>query len=96
MKTLLKDITIEKSNGRFYTPDFIVCNILDMSGYYGNAILQKHVIDNSCGDGAFLVEIVRRYCEAASNAGLSKDETLWNFSTQYRTVFFAGSTDAAC
>ena len=80
MKTLLKDITIEKSNGRFYTPDFIVCNILDMSGYYGNAILQKHVIDNSCGDGAFLVEIVRRYCEAASNAGLSKDETAQQLS----------------
>lgn len=74
MKTLLKDITVEKSNGRFYTPDFIVCNILDMSGYYGNAILQKHAIDNSCGDGAFLIEIVRRYCKAASSTGLSSAE----------------------
>ena len=80
MKTLLKDITIEKSNGRFYTPDFIVCNILDMSGYYGKAILQKHAIDNSCGDGAFLVEMVRRYCEAANIAGLSKDETAQQLS----------------
>lgn len=75
MKTLLKDITIEKSNGRFYTPDFIVRNILDLSGYYGHAILQKHAIDNSCGDGAFLVEMVQRYCNAAKNAGLTLDET---------------------
>lgn len=80
MKTLSKNITIEKSNGRFYTPNFIVCNILDMSGYYGNTILRKHAIDNSCGDGAFLVEMVRRYCEAANNAGLSKDETAQQLS----------------
>ena len=32
--------------------------------YTGNKILKKHVIDNSCGDGAFLVNIVKRYiCE---------------------------------
>lgn len=74
MITAIKDITNEKSNGRFYTPDFIVNNVLDMSGYYGNAILKKHVMDNSCGDGAFLVEIVRRYCKAASNVGLSPEE----------------------
>lgn len=74
MKTATKDITNEKSNGRFYTPDFIVNNVLDMSGYYGNAILKKHVMDNSCGDGAFLMEIVHRYCKAASNVGLSPEE----------------------
>ena len=27
-------------------------------------ILRKHIIDNSCGDGAFLQEIVQRYCVA--------------------------------
>lgn len=74
MKTATKDITSEKSNGRFYTPDFIVNNVLDMSGYYGNAIFKKHVMDNSCGDGAFLAEIVRRYCEAANNVGLPPEE----------------------
>ena len=69
-----KNISIEKSNGRFYTPGFIVQNILDMSGYYGAGIVKKHVIDNSCGDGAFLVEIVKRYCENAKQAGLSNEE----------------------
>lgn len=80
MKTLLKNITIEKSNGRFYTPNFIVCNILDMSGYYGHAILQKHAIDNSCGDGAFLVEMVRRYCETAVKEGFSSEEIAYQLS----------------
>ena len=36
--------------------------ILDVAGYCNGNISRRHVIDNSCGDGAFLVEIVRRYC----------------------------------
>lgn len=55
-------LSTEKLNGRFYTPEFIVNNILDLSGYHGQTILKKHAIDNSCGDGAFLVAIVDRYC----------------------------------
>ena len=51
-----------KENGRVYTPDYIVKNILELAVYKKN-ILQKHIIDNSCGDGAFLVEIVKLYCE---------------------------------
>lgn len=52
-----------KDNGQIYTPDFIVKNMLDFSGYYGPSILGKNIIDNSCGNGAFLVEIVKRYCK---------------------------------
>ncbi len=52
-----------KKSGQVYTPDYLVCDILDTAGYYGN-ILSKHVIDNSAGDGAFLQEIVKRYCNA--------------------------------
>ncbi|MBO4736317.1 MAG: N-6 DNA methylase, partial [Paludibacteraceae bacterium] len=51
-----------KKHGRVYTPNYIVNLILDFGGYNSTEILQKHVIDNSCGDGAFLVEIVNRYC----------------------------------
>lgn len=61
METIV--LSTEKLNGRFYTPRFIVENVLDLSGYHGQAILKKHVIDNSCGDGAFLVAIVERYCK---------------------------------
>lgn len=51
-----------KQHGRVYTPDYLVKVILDFGGYDKPIILKKHVIDNSCGDGAFLMEIVRRYC----------------------------------
>lgn len=47
-----------KKHGRVYTPNFLVCTILDFGGYHSKKILRKHVIDNSCGDGAFLVELL--------------------------------------
>lgn len=53
-----------KTYGRVYTPKFLVDVILNHTEYtsYDN-IVGKHIIDNSCGDGAFLTEIVRRYCK---------------------------------
>lgn len=51
-----------KKHGRVYTPHYIVNLILDFGGYNSAEILKKHVIDNSCGNGAFLVEIANRYC----------------------------------
>lgn len=63
MKTMVNEITAEKESGRFYTPTYIVDHILNLSGYHGETILDKHVIDNSCGDGAFLCRIVSRYCK---------------------------------
>lgn len=52
-----------KKQGEVYTPSFIVDNILNIAGYKGSNILKKKIIDNSSGDGAFLVEIVKRYIE---------------------------------
>lgn len=49
-----------KTLGAVYTPSHIVSNILDLIGY-DDDILQKHIIDNSCGEGAFLVEVTERY-----------------------------------
>ena len=42
-----------KKNGVVYTPEHIVKLMLDRTKYFGNTILQKHIIDNSCGNGAF-------------------------------------------
>lgn len=56
--------TAIKQHGRVYTPDYLVKIILDFGKYNSVSILQKHVIDNSCGDGAFLSEIVNRYCSS--------------------------------
>ena len=69
-----KKATEEKKKGKVYTPDFIVCNILDMIGYNGNKIIKKSIIDNSCGDGAFLKEIVKRYCNVYLQNNLSVEE----------------------
>lgn len=54
-----------KRLGQVFTPNYLVVDILDTAGYaIDKPILRKHVIDNSCGNGAFLTEIVRRYCIA--------------------------------
>ena len=52
-----------KKRGKFYTPKFLVEIILDYVGYGIGQISCKHVIDNSCGDGAFLTEVTKRYCD---------------------------------
>ncbi|MBQ7421887.1 MAG: N-6 DNA methylase [Alloprevotella sp.] len=57
-----------KETGQVFTPAYLVCDILDTAGYVGKACLQKHIIDNSCGNGAFLCEVVRRYCKAFFDA----------------------------
>lgn len=49
-----------KHGGQVFTPDYLVDNILDIAGYTKD-ILNKHIIDNSCGDGAFLCNIASRY-----------------------------------
>ena len=70
---MAENISEKKSKGRVYTPKYIVNNILDMAHYIGDNILEKHVIDNSCGDGAFLCEIIERYCSFATKKGLTPD-----------------------
>lgn len=77
----VRQITKSKTNGRVYTPLFLVNSILDLSGYVGNNILCKHVIDNSCGDGAFLIEIVRRYCEESLK--LKKDTETIKYELEF-------------
>lgn len=70
-----------KENGKVYTPQYIVNDILQLSGYYGKHILKKHIIDNSCGDGAFLTEIVKKYCIEAKKHNLSNREISNDLST---------------
>lgn len=52
-----------KTTGQVFTPDDIVCMMLDYCGYSGVDILRRHIIDNSCGEGAFLCLAVARYCK---------------------------------
>ena len=50
-----------KQSGQVFTPMYLVCDILNAAGYVENNIRKKHIIDNSCGNGAFLSVIVQRY-----------------------------------
>lgn len=55
------------------TPDKYVDYILDIAGYNKN-IVGKKVLENSFGEGNFLVEIVRRYIIAAKKVGIKNEE----------------------
>lgn len=57
-----------KNTGQVFTPPYLVRLILDEAGYRGKEILGRHCMENSCGEGAFLIEIVARYIEAYRSA----------------------------
>lgn len=87
----------EKHLGQIYTPAYLVEDILDCVGYTaGGDILERHVIDNSCGDGAFLEEIVRRYA-AAYSARRGKRRSLASHLSEYvHGVEIDAQAHAAC
>ena len=58
---------LSKKGGEIYTPANIVSLMLDFCNYNGLSIYKKHIIDNSCGKGAFLEQIVQRYCSLPLN-----------------------------
>lgn len=62
-----------KDLGQVFTPKNIVYDVLDAAGYYGYNILNKHVMENSCGDGSFLKEIINRYINAYQEKNNSLD-----------------------
>ena len=73
-------------NEQIFTPRYIVEDILDRVGYHTignntNNIRKKHIIDNSCGDGAFLKVIVERYIDACKIDNLSIEETAKEIET---------------
>ena len=48
------------NNCKIFTPDTYVTELLDIAGYKRN-LMGRSVLENSCGDGNILKEIVRRY-----------------------------------
>lgn len=69
---------IKKKTGQVFTPASLVNDMLNIINYKGKEILKKHIIDNSCGNGAFLTQIVKRYINAyqdlyGSLNGVEKD-----------------------
>ena len=52
------------SNCQIPTPKTYVIQMLDYIGYT-DKLFGKKVLENSCGEGNILLEIVRRYVESA-------------------------------
>lgn len=73
MASLVKLYSQEKLFGQIYTPEFVVRKILDDIGFNSSAILGKTIIDPACGDGRFLMEVVKRIIQFSSKQELKKN-----------------------
>ena len=73
-----KFISIEerKALGQFYTPDSVIDYILDQTGYKGKEIIDKKIIDISCGSGGFLSRAVSRLVDILKNKGLKSEKII--------------------
>jgi adenine-specific DNA-methyltransferase len=75
-----------KNLGQVSTPDSIVDFMLDAIGYQGESILNKHILDNSCGDGAFLKKIVSRYVKVVQMKNFSQEKIKKHLETYIHGV----------
>jgi len=55
-----------------FTQRDIVNFMLDEMGFWDKNILQKSILDPSCGDGAFLTEIAKRIVKLSDNEDIEK------------------------
>ncbi len=85
-----------KHSGQVFTPNYLVRTILDFAGYCGEDVLRKHVIDNSCGDGAFLCEIVDRYCRAGLAVGADAETLRCELETFVHGIELDAAAYANC
>ena len=67
-----------KKLGQFFTPTFIIELMLNHIQYYGADILSKSICDNSAGDGAFLIEVVKRFIQSAKDNNIENIEEQLN------------------
>ena len=63
----------QKENCKVFTPPKLVFQMLDLLRYTGD-LYGKRILENSCGEGAFLVEIVRRYIHDCRRQGIVNDD----------------------
>lgn len=74
----IENINMQKHKilGQVYTPSWIVSEMLNHAQYEGASICDKYILEPSCGDGAFLCEIVKRYILGFRNRQSSNDEII--------------------
>jgi len=63
-----------KTLGQVFTPNWIVKEILDSSGFTNDNLINKKIIDPACGDGAFLKIIVERIIDFLLKKNIPKEK----------------------
>lgn len=61
-----------KGKCQIFTPNKIVSQMLDLAGYTGD-VIGRTILENSCGDGEFLVEIVSRYITSGISSNMTTE-----------------------
>ena len=57
-----------------FTPKFYVLKMLNAISYKGDNILKKYVLENSCGEGNILIQIVSKYIKVALKEGYTVEQ----------------------
>ncbi|GHB80966.1 HsdM family class I SAM-dependent methyltransferase [Persicitalea jodogahamensis] len=73
MASLTRNYDQKKLLGQVYTPPVIVQKILNEAGINDENFPGKSILDPACGDGRFLVEVVRRIVQYSANSNLEKN-----------------------
>ena len=68
-------------NEQVFTPEHVVDTMFEELEYKGDNIRKKHIIDNSCGNGAILQKVVRTYINVCIMCGLPKEEIIKELET---------------
>lgn len=86
-----------KQDGQVFTPSETVKQMLDICAYrLPEKILRKHIMENSCGDGAFLCEIVKRYCTAFFQTSKDTDRLKNELETYIHGIEINKESHANC
>lgn len=72
MESVIENLKI-KQKCQIFTPADKVCRMLDMADYIDD-LVGKRILENSCGDGEFLVQIVERYIRDALRHGFTTEQ----------------------
>lgn len=62
-----------KEKCQVFTPNKFVCQMLDLAGYTGD-VIGRSILENSCGNGEFLVEIISRYISSGISSNMSPED----------------------
>lgn len=67
-------MSAKKELGQVFTPEHIVVTMLDRIGYQGAKIIERTLLEPSCGEGVFLLEAARRLIQVGKQSGLTPED----------------------